>query len=129
MIHRALMGSIERFFGILVEHYAGAFPTWLAPVQALVLPIGEHQHDYAVKVTEQLKAAGLRADVDLRNEKAGYKIREAEKAKIPYMLVVGAREQQAESVSIRKRGGEDKGSQPVLAAIDLIRTDLSQGLS
>jgi threonyl-tRNA synthetase len=129
MIHRALMGSIERFFGILVEHYAGAFPTWLAPVQALVLPIGEHQHDYAVKVTERLKAAGLRADVDLRNEKAGYKIREAEKAKIPYMLVVGAREQQAESVSIRKRGGEDKGSQPVLAAIDLIRADLSQALS
>jgi threonyl-tRNA synthetase len=112
-----------------VEHYAGAFPTWLAPVQALVLPIGEHQHDYAVKVTERLKAAGLRADVDLRNEKAGYKIREAEKAKIPYMLVVGAREQQAESVSIRKRGGEDKGSQPVLAAIDLIRADLSQALS
>ncbi len=129
MIHRALMGSIERFFGILVEHYAGAFPTWLAPVQAMVLPISEHQHDYAVKVTEQLKAAGLRADVDLRNEKAGYKIREAEKAKIPYMLVVGAREQQAESVSIRKRGGEDKGSQPVLAAIDLIRADLSQALS
>ena len=129
MIHRALMGSIERFFGILVEHYAGAFPTWLAPVQALVLPIGEHQHDYAVQVTERLQAAGLRADVDLRNEKAGYKIREAEKAKIPYMLVVGAREQQAESVSIRKRGGEDKGSQPVLAAIDLIRADLSQALS
>ena len=129
MIHRALMGSIERFFGILVEHYAGAFPTWLAPVQAMVLPISEHQRDYAVKVTEQLKAAGLRADVDLRNEKAGYKIREAEKAKIPYMLVVGAREQQAESVSIRKRGGEDKGSQPVLAAIDLIRADLSQALS
>lgn len=129
MIHRALMGSIERFFGILVEHYAGAFPTWLAPVQAIVLPISEHQHDYAVKVTEQLKAAGLRADVDLRNEKAGYKIRESEKAKIPYMLVVGAREQQAEAVSIRKRGGEDKGSQSVMAAIDLIKADLSQAVS
>ncbi len=129
MIHRALMGSIERFFGILLEHYAGAFPTWLAPVQALVLPIGEHQHAYALQVTERLKAAGVRADVDLRNEKAGYKIREAEKAKIPYMLVVGAREQQAETVSIRGRGGEDKGSKPVMAAIDLIRADIAQAVS
>lgn len=125
MIHRALMGSIERFFGILVEHYAGAFPTWLAPVQAIVLPISEGQHAYAQQVTEQLKAAGLRANVDLRNEKAGYKIREAEKAKIPYMLVVGAREQQADSVSIRRRGGEDKGSRPVVAAIELIRSDIA----
>jgi len=123
MIHRALMGSIERFFGILVEHYAGAFPTWLAPVQALVLPISEHQHAYALRVTERLRAAGLRAEADLRNEKAGYKIREAEKAKIPYMLVVGAREQQAESVSVRKRGGEDRGATPVADAIEMIRAE------
>jgi threonyl-tRNA synthetase len=123
MIHRALMGSIERFFGILVEHYAGAFPTWLAPVQALVLPISEHQHAYALRVTERLRAAGLRAEADLRNEKAGYKIREAEKAKVPYMLVVGAREQQAESVSVRKRGGEDRGATPVADAIEMIRAE------
>ncbi|MDE3017743.1 MAG: threonine--tRNA ligase [Nitrospirota bacterium] len=129
MIHRALMGSIERFFGILVEHYAGAFPTWLAPVQAIVLPISEHQHDYASKVMALLKAAGLRVEADLRNEKAGYKIREAEKAKIPYMLVVGAREQQAESVSIRRRGGEDKGSLAVPAAIELIRADLAKSMA
>ncbi|TAJ35086.1 MAG: threonine--tRNA ligase, partial [Nitrospirae bacterium] len=126
MIHRALMGSIERFFGILIEHYAGAFPTWLAPVQAKVLPISESQHGYAVEITEQLKAAELRAEADLRNEKAGYKIREAEKAKTPYMLVVGGREQQAQAVSVRGRGGVDLGSMPVSAAIDLIRADVTQ---
>ncbi|MBI3604277.1 MAG: threonine--tRNA ligase [Nitrospirae bacterium] len=126
MIHRALMGSIERFFGILIEHYAGAFPTWLAPVQAKVLPISENQHGYAVEITEQLKAAELRAEADLRNEKAGYKIREAEKAKTPYMLVVGGREQQAQAVSVRGRGGVDLGSMPVSAAIDLIRADVTQ---
>ncbi|MBM4125052.1 MAG: threonine--tRNA ligase, partial [Nitrospira sp.] len=129
MIHRALMGSIERFFGILIEQYAGAFPTWLAPVQAAVLPISANQHGYALEeVTEQLKAAGLRAEADLRNEKAGYKIREAEKAKVPYMLVVGAREQEAKTVSVRGRGGVDLGSMPVTVAIDLIRANIAQAV-
>jgi len=128
MIHRALMGSIERFFGILLEHYAGAFPTWLAPVQAIVLCITDKQRDYAESVTAQLKTAGYRAEADLRNEKIGFKIREAEKAKIPFMLVVGDREMQAGTVSVRGRSGANLGSLSVPAAIDLIRADVSQAL-
>jgi threonyl-tRNA synthetase len=128
MIHRALMGSIERFFGVLLEHYAGAFPTWLAPVQAMVLCITDKQRDYAEAVTAQLKAAGYRAEADLRNEKIGFKIREAEKAKIPFMLVVGDRELQAGTVSVRGRSGANLGSLSVPAVIDLIRADVSQAL-
>ncbi len=129
MIHRALMGSIERFFGILVEHYAGAFPTWLAPVQAIVLSITDKQQAYAETVTSQLRTAGFRAEADLRNEKIGFKIREAEKAKIPFMLVVGDREMQGGSVSVRGRSKADLGSMPVPAAIDLVRKDIAQAVS
>ncbi len=129
MIHRALMGSIERFFGILVEHYAGAFPTWLAPVQAIVLSITDKQQAYAETVTAQLREAGFRAEVDLRNEKIGFKIREAEKAKIPFMLVVGDREMQGGSVSVRGRSKADLGSMPVPAAIELLRKDTAQAVS
>ncbi|HEV8540246.1 MAG TPA: threonine--tRNA ligase [Nitrospiraceae bacterium] len=128
MIHRALMGSIERFFGILLEQYAGAFPTWLAPVQARVLGITDKQKDYAEAVTAQLKAAGFRAESDLRNEKVGFKIREAEKAKIPFMLVVGDREMQAGTVSVRGRSGANLGSMPVPAVLDLIRADVARGM-
>ncbi|HKW85801.1 MAG TPA: threonine--tRNA ligase [Nitrospiraceae bacterium] len=128
MIHRALMGSIERFFGILLEHYAGAFPTWLAPVQAMVLCITDKQRDYAEAVTAQLKAAGYRAEADSRNEKIGFKIREAEKAKIPFMLVVGDREMRAGTVSVRGRSGANLGSLSVPAVIDLIQADVSQTL-
>jgi threonyl-tRNA synthetase len=128
MIHRALMGSIERFFGILLEHYAGAFPAWLAPVQAVVLCITDKHRDYAEAVTAQLKAVGYRAEADLRNEKIGFKIREAEKAKIPFMLVVGDREMQAGTVSVRGRSGANLGSLSVQAVIDLIRADVSQAL-
>jgi len=126
MIHRALMGSIERFFGILLEHYAGAFPTWLAPVQAKVLCITEKQRTYAEAVAEQLKTAGCRAEADLRNEKIGYKVREAEQAKIPYMLVVGDREVEQGTVSVRGRSGASLGNMTVPAVIDLIRADLPQ---
>ncbi len=128
MIHRALMGSIERFFGILLEHYAGVFPTWLAPVQAKVLCITDKQRDYAERVVGQLKAAGCRAETDLRNEKVGFKIREAEKAKIPYMLVVGDREVQDDTVSVRGRSGANLGSMPIPAVIDLIRADIPQAM-
>jgi len=128
MIHRALMGSIERSTTVLLEHYAGAFPTWLAPVQAIVLCITDKQRDYAESVTAQLKSAGYRAEADLRNEKIGFKIREAEKAKIPFMLVVGDREMQAGTVSVRGRSGANLGSLSVPAAIDLIRADVSQAL-
>ncbi|MGH7236442.1 MAG: threonine--tRNA ligase [Nitrospiraceae bacterium] len=126
MIHRALMGSIERFFGILLEHYAGAFPTWLAPVQAKALCITEKQRNYAETVVGQLKAAGCRAEADLRNEKIGFKIREAEKAKIPYMLVIGDREVEQGTVSVRGRSGANQGSMTVPAVIELIRADLPQ---
>ncbi|RMH32702.1 MAG: threonine--tRNA ligase [Nitrospirae bacterium] len=123
MIHRALLGSIERFFGVLLEHYAGAFPVWLAPVQAHVLPITNKQHDYACAVAEQLRQAGCRIELDLRNEKVGLKIRDAEKAKIPYMLIVGERERQAQSVAVRKRNGQDLGTMTIAEFRDLVRQD------
>jgi threonyl-tRNA synthetase len=109
MVHRALYGSIERFFGILIEHYAGAFPVWLAPVQAIVLPITDRQTDYARSVQQQLDAAGIRATLDDRAEKVNLKIREAQLQKIPYMLVVGDREQQNGQVSVRNRKHADQG--------------------
>ena len=124
MIHRALLGSIERFFGILIEHYAGAFPTWLAPVQITVLPITDKQAEYAARVRKQLQAAGFRVEVDARNEKIGLKIREAEKGKVPYMLVVGNRESQANQVSVRKRGEGDLGAMTIQEVIDLIGNDM-----
>jgi len=109
MIHRAIFGSFERFIGILTEHFAGAFPTWLAPVQARVLPISEKVHDYARTVHGRLRAAGIRAELDDRNEKLGYKIREAQVEKVPYMLVVGEREAREGAVAVRRRSGEDLG--------------------
>jgi threonyl-tRNA synthetase len=109
MVHRALYGSIERFFGILVEHYAGAFPVWLAPVQAIILPITDRQVEYAQQVKDRLENAGLRATVDDRKEKVNFKIREAQLQKIPYMLVVGEREAQNDSVSVRNRKHGDQG--------------------
>ena len=125
MIHRALMGSIERFFGILLEHYAGVFPVWLAPVQALVLTITDKQQDYAAQVVNALKAQGFRAEADFRNEKVGFKIREAEKAKIPFMVVIGDKEVQGATVSVRGRSGANHGSMPVAGLIDLIRNEIS----
>jgi threonyl-tRNA synthetase len=110
MVHRALYGSIERFFGILVEHYAGAFPVWLAPVQVIVLPITDRSLDYAKQVQKQLNAAGFRAELDGRNEKINFKIREAQLQKIPYMLVIGDREAQNEQVSVRNRKHGDQGA-------------------
>jgi len=113
MIHRVCFGSIERFIGILIEHYAGAFPLWLSPVQARILTITEHQNDYAQQVAEQLRAQGLRVETDLRNEKIGYKIREARNLKTPYMLVIGAKEAEAGAVAVRKRGSEESVVMPV----------------
>ena len=110
MLHRALLGSMERFMGILVEHYGGAFPLWLAPVQALVLPVSEKHQAYAEEVRDKLRLESLRVDVDLRNEKLGYKIRSAQVSKIPYMLVVGDREVESGNVSVRNRLEGDQGS-------------------
>jgi len=106
MIHRALLGSIERFFGILIEHYAGAFPTWLAPVQALIIPITERQKGYADQLNQKLRAADIRSEVDQRKEKMGLKIREARLMKVPYMLIVGDREEADQTISVRDRSGE-----------------------
>ncbi|MFN0170176.1 MAG: threonine--tRNA ligase [Bryobacteraceae bacterium] len=113
MVHRALFGSVERFFGILVEHYAGAFPVWLAPVQAAILPITDRQMEYARSLKERLVAEGLRVTVDDRNEKVNAKIREAQLQKIPFMLVLGDREAQNGTVSVRNRKHGDQGVQPV----------------
>ncbi|NLN77326.1 MAG: threonine--tRNA ligase [Armatimonadetes bacterium] len=118
MIHRALLGSMERFMGVLIEHYAGAFPLWLAPVQGLVIPIADRHVEYANKVADDLRVEGLRVEVDDRNEKTGYKIREAQLHKIPYMLVVGDREQEAGAVAVRSRSKGDLGA---VSVGDLIR--------
>ena len=113
MIHRALLGSIERFIGVITEHFAGAFPTWLAPVQVKVMTITDRSRDWAVEAAKRLEAAGIRVETDLRNEKIGYKIREAQSQKIPYMLVVGDKEAEAGTVSVRTRAGGDKGAMPL----------------
>ena len=114
MIHRALFGSFERFIGIITEHFAGAFPTWLAPVQVRVLPISEERHgEYAKKLVDELKTEGFRVELDDRNEKIGYKIREAQTQKIPYMLVVGDKEIEANAVGVRARKEGDLGAMPV----------------
>jgi threonyl-tRNA synthetase len=113
MVHRALMGSFERFIGILIEHYAGEFPLWLAPVQAIVLPIADRHLDYARGAAERLRAAGLRVEIDERSESIGKKIREAEVLKVPYMLVVGDKEQEADSVAVRRHKEGDLGVQPL----------------
>ena len=109
MIHRALLGSIERFIGVITEHFAGAFPMWLAPVQVKVMPITDRADDYAESVARKLEAVGIRVETDLRNEKIGYKIREAQSQKIPYMLIVGDKEAEAGNVSVRTRTGGDMG--------------------
>jgi threonyl-tRNA synthetase len=113
VIHRAIMGSFERFIALLLEHYAGAFPLWLAPVQAIVLPIADRHLAYAATVRDRLAAAGLRVELDERQEKIGYKIREAQLQKVPYMLVVGDREVEQGAVAVRSRAGGDQGSRPV----------------
>ncbi|TDX49072.1 threonine--tRNA ligase [Orenia marismortui] len=110
MIHRAIYGSLERFMGILIEHYAGAFPTWLAPVQAQIIPITDNHIDYSYKVKEELESEGIRVDVDIRQEKVGYKIREAQLQQIPYMLIIGDDEVESETVSVRDRREGDLGA-------------------
>ena len=125
MVHRALLGSIERFFGILIEHYAGAFPLWLAPEQVRVLPVSDMALDYAKKVQAQLRAAGFRVDVDASAEKLGAKIREATLQKLPYQVVVGPRDEAAGTVSVRSRAG-DLGAMPVDAFVGLLREEIGE---
>ena len=131
VIHRAIFGSFERFIAMLIEHYAGAFPLWLAPVQVVVLPIADRHVDYARATVERLVAAGLRAELDDRQEKIGYKIREAQLQKIPYMLVTGDREAAEGTVAVRTRAGGDQGARPVdefiAAALDEARARAKEG--
>ena len=124
MIHRVVFGSIERFIGIITEHFAGAFPVWLSPVQAKVMPITDRTAEYAKDVAAKLSAAGVRVETDLRNEKIGYKIREAQMQKTPYMLVIGDREAESGAVAVRTRSGEDLGAMPLDAFIERITGEI-----
>ena len=124
MLHRAIVGSMERFLGILIEHHAGAMPSWLAPVQAVVLNIAESQAEYALQVTQSLQKQGLRVESDLRNEKISYKIREHTLQKVPYLLVVGDKEREAQTVAVRARGGIDAGVMPVDAFLERLQQDV-----
>ena len=124
MLHRAIVGSMERFIGILIENHAGAMPAWLAPVQAMVLNIAENQSEYAASVVQTLKKQGLRVSADLRNEKISYKIREHTLEKVPYLLVVGDKEREAQTVAVRARGGVDLGVMSIDAFIERLRSDM-----
>jgi threonyl-tRNA synthetase len=126
VIHRAILGSFERFIALLIEHYGGAFPLWLAPIQAIVLPIADRHLAYAAAVRDQLRTAGLRTDLDERQEKIGYKIREAQLQKVPYMLVIGDRESAEGTVSVRTRAGGDQGASPVDAFIASAREEIAR---
>ena len=126
MIHRVVFGSVERFIGVITEHFAGAFPMWLSPVQVEILPIADRHHGAANAVRDKLEAAGIRVHVDTRSEKLGYKLREAQLQKTPYMLVVGDREAEEGTVSVRKRGEGDKGS---MSADDFMKLALDDIVS
>jgi len=129
MIHRAIFGSLERFFGVMLEHYAGAFPMWLAPIQVRVLPISDDLNEYGGQVVKQLVDAGLRAELDSRSEKIGFKIREAETGKVPAMLIIGKREAEAGNVSYRRRGEGDIGSKTVAEIISLLTEEIDAKLT
>ncbi len=124
MLHRAILGSVERFIGVLIEHYAGDFPLWLAPQQAVVLPITDDQHDAAEKVNQLLMESDFRCRIDGRAEKIGRKIRDAELEKIPYMLIIGAKEAENGQVSLRRRGKGDLGVMPVEKLIETMQLEI-----
>jgi threonyl-tRNA synthetase len=125
MLHRAILGSLERFIGIIIENYAGALPLWLSPDHAVVLNISEGQADYAQKVTDELKRSGIRAYSDLRNEKITYKIREHSLQKLPYQIIVGDKEVAAQVVSVRNRAGANLGQMPLTVLIERLKAEIS----
>ena len=125
MIHRVLFGSIERFIGILIEHFAGAFPAWLAPVQVKVLPISDKFAQYGESVRKKLEEEGIRVELDTRSEKIGYKIREAQMQKIPYMLIVGQKEQEEGKVSVRSRGAGDEGQKSLAEFVEALKAEIA----
>ena len=126
MIHRVVYGSIERFIGILIENYAGAFPAWLAPCQVRILPITDKQHDYAQKLYDKMFDMGLRVHMDDRNEKIGYKIREAQMQKVPYMLVIGDKEVEEGTVAVRRRGEGDIGAMKQDEFIAMLQKEIAE---
>ena len=126
MIHRALFGSIERFFGVLTEHYSGAFPPWLAPVQVLGIPVAEAFNDHLVKVVKEMKAAGIRADIDLSDDRMQKKVRNAQMQKIPYMLIAGEEDVNSNAVSFRYRNGDQKNGVPIADAIAEILATIAE---
>ncbi|MBL7148520.1 MAG: threonine--tRNA ligase, partial [Candidatus Cloacimonetes bacterium] len=126
MVHRALLGSLERFFGTLIEYHAGNFPLWLCPIQVRVIPISEHYEEYAEQVNNELKANGIRSEVDHKNEKIGYKIREAEMMKIPYMFIVGTKEKESDTVSVRRHLKGDLGSFKPTEMISRLQKEIAE---
>jgi len=127
MVHRALLGSLERFFGVLIEHYAGAFPLWLAPVQALLIPIADRHVDYTRSLGEELRSRGFRVQVDERSERMQAKIRDAQLQKVPYMLIVGDKEVSSGMVSVRLRSGQDLGPLPLADVIHRLQEEGGEG--
>lgn len=126
MIHRACFGSMERFLGILTEHYAGAFPTWMAPVQVKILPISDKHITYAKELAKKMHKDYVRVEVDERNEKIGYKIRQAQVAKVPYMLVVGDKEMEEGTVNVRKHGGDELGTVPFQEFFTAVKEEIKE---
>jgi len=124
MLHRAILGSLERWIGILIEQYSGRMPTWLSPVQCVVAPITEAANDYAAEVAEKLKAAGVRVETDLRNEKIGYKVREHSVAKVPYIFAVGGREAESQTVAMRRLGHEGQETLALSDAVNTLKEDI-----
>lgn len=126
MLHRVIFGSIERFIGILIEHYAGRFPTWISPIQVEILPITDRHIEHCLQLEEKMKEKGIRVEVDVRNEKIGYKIREAQLSRIPYMLIIGDKEIESEKVSVRSRDKGELGAVQTDAFIDDIVKEIEE---
>jgi threonyl-tRNA synthetase len=128
VLHRAVTGTTERFLGVIIEHFSGAFPVWLAPVQAVLVPIADRHLEYAGQVAEQLKAAGLRVEVDGRGDRMNAKIRDAQKQKIPYMLVIGDKEAEQRQVALRLRSGENPGPMDVATFLERAKREIEEGV-
>jgi threonyl-tRNA synthetase len=125
MVHRALLGSMERFFGVLIEHFAGAFPLWLSPTQAVIIPITDRHLEFAESVRQRLQAVGLRVEIDQSKDRMQNKIRRAQLQKVPYMLIIGNKEQEADAVAVRLRSGEDLGAIPIPAFIERAQGEIA----
>jgi threonyl-tRNA synthetase len=126
MVHRALLGSMERFFGVLIEHFGGAFPVWMAPVQVVVIPIADRHVEYAREVAQQLRAQGMRVELDERSERMNAKIRDAQKQKVPYMLVLGDNEMNDQQISLRVRDGSQQNNIPLAEFLERARDRIAR---